>query len=213
MLEEIFGLISNIGEVAQAAGNVIDVVQKVKGLMQENNQASAMFGQMPPFGQPIPSGQPSPSMPSFSPTMPPMMPFQPQMQDPFQGGNQWLPQLSQIAQQFGNGWVPQQTQSLMGINLTGVWCPPMNFYDQTYIRQYGPYINIIAGVNGMPTVYAEGVFNPSNRMVVVVGKNMQGAMIQSQCQLLPNWVLQGSIAVASPWGMPMQYPIYMNKMA
>ena len=108
MIEDILGLVSDLGNVVNTANGVIDLVQKVKGMMQQG----------PP---------PSFSQENIGQTcgMPPMQPFRPATQDPFQGGQQFLPQLKQMAAQFGNPWVAPQTQGIMGIDLTGIWSPPM----------------------------------------------------------------------------------------
>ncbi len=137
---------------------------------------------------------------------PMMQPFRAQMRDPYGGGAQWLPAIQQVAAQFGNPWVPAQTQGLDGIDLTGIWCPPMNPMDQTYIRQYGPYLNLVAGLMGMPTAVGEGLFDPVHRSVYIVGRYMNGMMVQVRSQVLPNWTMQGVMTLPGPMGFPMQMP-------
>jgi hypothetical protein len=145
--------------------------------------------------------------------MPAMQPFTPQFQDPFSGGAQWMPQLQQIAQRNGNPWVPTQVHDLGGINLTGVWCPPVNPFDQTYIRQFGPYLNIIAGINGMPTLYAEGLFNPLQSSIYARGQYINNTPMEAQLTLASNWTLQGILTTMTVFGMPSHMPIMMGKVA
>ena len=139
--------------------------------------------------------------------------FQPSMQDPFQGGAQWLPDLQQVAGQMGNSWVPNHTQGLQGVNLTGVWSPPMNLMDQSYIRQFGPYLNVIAGVGYQPTLFTEGMLNPENGSIFLIGQNVVGAQVTAQLQLLSNWTIQGTLNPPGPMGQPMQLPIHLVRVA
>jgi hypothetical protein len=116
---DLMQLISNVGTLASTASDVLGVIGEFKEL------ADGGAGDAAAYAAPVAG-------------MPAMAAFTPQMQDPYGGGRQWLGQLQQVAAQNGNSWVPPETQGLMGIDLTGVWCPPMNPMDQTYIRQYGP---------------------------------------------------------------------------
>ncbi len=195
MLEEILGLLSGVGEAVGTANQVLELVNQVKNIMQNSQTTPNVFQGIP--------GQ-------FTPQM---QHFQAKMADPFQGQNPWLPQLQQVAQQFGNSWVPNQTYGLMGIDLTGLWCPPMNSYDQTYIRQYGPYLNIIAGVGGNPTLYGEGIFYPQQSMIQVVARSVQGFLVEARGQLFPNWTIQGILVAPNMWGMPTQMPLFIAKVA
>jgi hypothetical protein len=187
-------ILSTIDMGFKASTDFISLLNGVKGLLQKTPPTAATAATIP--------GQ-----------TPLMQPFQPQFTDPFAGGQQWLPQLQQMAQRNGNGWVPTQVQPLGNINLTGVWSPPMNPMDQTYIRQYGPYLNIIAGVGGMPTLYAEGLFDPMQSLIIARGQYINGTVVQVQLRLLPNWMLQGIMTAQGMIGMPMQAPILMGKVA
>lgn len=187
-------ILSTIDTAFKTGSDFINLLNGVKGFLQKAPPQAASAAPMP--------GQ-----------MPMMQPFRPQFADPFAGGQQFVPQLQQMAQRNGNGWVPMQVQPLGNINLTGVWCPPMNPMDQTYIRQYGPYLNIIAGVGGMPTLYAEGLLDPMQAMIIARGQYINGSMMEARLQLLPNWMLQGVLAAQGMFGMPMQTPILMGKVA
>jgi len=182
---------SDAGSAAQGVGQVLDLVLKIKKMMQKGG---------------------SPQVSAPGPTMS-MQSFQPQTQDHFQGGAQFVPQLQQMAAQNGNAWVPTQTQGYGGIDLTGLWVPPMNPMDQTYIRQFGPYLNFVAGVAGIPGAYAEGVIDPASGVVQAVGQYANGAGLQMQAQLFPNWTLQGWVAAILPSGQPMTTPLGIAKVA
>jgi hypothetical protein len=197
MLETILAVASGVGTLATSTNSVIEVIQKLKGLLKKAEHTPQALQATPEVYA------------RWSP--PPMQPFQPRVQDPFAGGNQWIPQLQSVAGQFGNPWVPTQTYGLLGVDLTGLWSPPMNMYDQTYIRQFGPYLNVIAGVGGMPTLYAEGVFDPSHSAIHVVGSYVNGAPMEGHAQLYPNWVLYGVMTTIGPFGQPMQVPTNMVK--
>jgi hypothetical protein len=198
MLEMILGIVSAVGTVATTGNTVVDLMDKVKKYLSKEDAQKMLSGQV---------GQPA------AHASPPMATFQPQMPNPYGHGNQWLPNLQSVAVQHGNPWVPAATQSLLGIDLTGIWVPPGNPYDQTFIRQFGPYLNVIAGVAGTPTVFAEGLFDPTHGVIHVVGRNTNGAPFESRGQLLPNWVLQGWMMTIGPLGQPLQAPYIMGKVA
>ena len=122
-MPDFLSLLSSMDTVFKTGRDFVGFLSDVKSFLGKAEQAPNMM-QMPQQGAAW--------------QMPVMQPFQPQFHDPFGGGQQWLPQLQQMAGQNGNPWVPTQVHDLGGINLTGVWCPPMNPMDQTYIRQFGP---------------------------------------------------------------------------
>ncbi|GEM_PF-5038721 len=62
-------------------------------------------------------------------------------------------------------------------------------------RQFGPYLNITAGIDGLAAQYAEGLFNPATGAIVCVGLNDPGLQVQIQGQVLPNWTIQGVITL------------------
>jgi hypothetical protein len=198
MLETILGIVSAVGTVATTGNAVVELMDKIKKYLSKEDVEGMVSGQA---GQPIHYASP------------PMTAFKPQMPNPYGHGNQWLPSLQALAQQHGNPWVPEATQPLLGINLTGIWVPPGNPYDQTFIRQYGPYLNVIAGVAGTPTVFAEGLFDPTHGVIHVVGRNMNGAPFEARGQLLPNWLLQGWMMTIGQFGQPVQAPYIMGKVA
>jgi hypothetical protein len=89
----------------------------------------------------------------------------------------------------------------------------MNPFDQTYIRQSGPYLNLIAGVGGIPGLYAEGLFDPTSRIVRAVGRYTTGAPMEAQAELSPDWTLQGWLSTYGAFGQPVSGPIFMARMA
>lgn len=191
---DIMNLISNMGTIANTAGEFLGALNEAKDLMESGRADAAAFA------------APMAAMPA-------MAPFTPQMQDPYGGGQQWLGQLQQVAADNGNAWVPPQTAGLGGIDLTGVWSPPMNPMSQTYIRQFGPYLNIIEGIGGMPTAMGEGLFDPQSSTLRVVGRDANGSPVQAQAQLMPNWMMQGVTTILNPWGMPMNGPFVLQRVA
>jgi hypothetical protein len=118
-----------------------------------------------------------------------------------------------VAAQNGNPWVAQRTQGLLGIDLTGVWIAPLNPADQTYIRQFGTYINFVGGIGGIPTAFGEGLFDLSHLIIHLVGRNPMGAPFEIRSQLLPNWVIQGLGLTMEPFMQWVQIPITMAKVA
>ena len=233
--------INNLDPIIKTGSDLVQLIQGVKGLLSKPNanpQAFQPSSQQPPAPPPAgaqrqsPAGgpRPRPSLPGMmdqpahpapQPSSAPattaqpsgMEPFRPQMPDPYAGGNQWLPAIQQVAAQFGNAWVPTQTQGLAGIDLTGIWCPPGNPMDQTYIRQYGPYLNLVAGIMGMQTAVGEGLFDPVHRSVYIIGVYFNGARVEVRSQLLPNWTMRGVMIVPGPLGFPVQAPHLAVKVA
>jgi hypothetical protein len=191
---DLMELVGNVHTVVTTVGDIVGTINKFKGLAQSGKADARAFA-APAAGAPA------------------MAQFQPQMRDPYGGGGQWLGQLQGVAAEHGNSWVPPQTAGLMGIDLTGVWSPPMNPMDQTYIRQYGPYLNVIAGIGGVPTFMAEGLFDPGSLVLRVVGRQSTGAPAEANAQLMPNWMMHGTMTGTNPWGMPMMVPLMMQRVA
>jgi hypothetical protein len=130
------------------------------------------------------------------------------------GGNVGPPvatEVRQVAAANGNPWVPDTTAGFGGIDLTGVWCPPMNFYDRCAIRQSGPYLNVAALIGGMMTFAGEGLVDPGSRTLAFAGQYANGAPAQVRAQLLPNGVISGMLAVFNPWGVPMTNPLFLQR--
>jgi hypothetical protein len=196
MIEDILQIVQGVGTVASTAKDVIALIQETKKLLKASTQTPLQSAPPPHPGN----------------TMT-MQAFHAQMPDPYQGGTQWIPQLQNLAQHTGNSWVPPQTEGILGINLTGIWCPPGNFMDQTYIRQYGTYLNLIAGIGGTPTLYGEGLLNPQNGALFFVGRNLMGASTSFQGQLFPQWIIQGSLQVQNFFGIAVPLPILIGKIA
>ena len=138
-----------------------------------------------------------------------MQPFKPQMNDSYAGGSQWLPTLQGVAARFGDSWVPTRTMGFMGVDLTGIWGPDqMNL---SYIRQYGPYLNIISGVGGSYTMYSEGIFDVNSGVVHVIGCDSMGNSMEIRVNLHSNWCLQGQMSC--PVISPMPISIQLHRLA
>lgn len=186
-------IVADIGTAARTTKDFVDAIQAVKGLLPQAGSAP----------QTAPSGMASQHM----------QPFHAQMPDSYAGGNQWLPRLQDVAAQHGNAWVPSGTQGFLGINLTGIWGHPQNLNDQTYVRQFGPYLNVIAGIGGMPTFVGEGLFDPMNNIMQVLGVSIDNVVWDLRAQVFPNWTLQGVMTAQSLFGQIVQRPIAMMKLA
>jgi hypothetical protein len=174
---------------------VLDAVQKVKQAFQQGGPEAVRSASA-----------------ASAPNAMPMQAFQARMADPYQGGTQWLPQLRQVAAQQGSAWVPPHTEGLAGINLTGVWVPPGNTWERDYVRQTGPYLNMITGVGAMQTGYSEGLLDPASGIVRLAGRYANGVPLQAQLQLFPNWTLQGWVSMMGPFG-PVTSPVFLMKAA
>lgn len=191
--DKIMSIVSDIGEVAETTKDVVGAIEAVKGLLPKAGSAP----QVPPTGIPSPH----------------MQPFHAQIPDTLAGGRQWLPELQSLAAQHGNAWVPRNTQGFLGVDLTGIWGHPQMLNDQTYIRQFGPYLNVIAGVNGVPTFLAEGLFDPKHNVIHVLGLCAGGAPCELRAQVFADWTLRGVLIVHGPTGQAVQHQIGMVKLA
>jgi hypothetical protein len=183
----------NVGTL-QDRGQVVDAIQWVKQHIQQGGSG------------------PVQSAAEVNTDAMPMQTFQATMPDPYRGGAQWLPQLQQVAAEQGSSWVPPKTQGLAGIDLTGVWVPPGGMGEVDYVRQAGPYINMITGVGAMQTGYSEGLFDPSNGVVRLAGLYANGVPLEAQLQLFPNWTLQGWVSGIGPFG-PVTSQVFLMKAA
>lgn len=112
----------------------------------------------------------------------------------------------------GDPWVPDTTAGFGGIDLTGVWCPPLNAYDQCAIRQSGAYLNVAAMIGGMMIFAGEGLFDPRTRALAFAGRYANGAPAQVRGQLLPTGLINGVLAVPNPWAVPMTNPLLLQRM-
>ncbi|MBN2735763.1 MAG: hypothetical protein JXR70_02200 [Spirochaetales bacterium] len=130
-----------------------------------------------------------------------MMPFNPRLRDPYNGGQRWLSQLQQnLGETSPDPWIPDQTHDFFGINLTGIWAPSLNPLDQSYIRQYGPYLNYIIGTAGIPNIFAEGLFNPLTGAISLVGKDIFDNPFIAHLQLSCEWSINGDMTVPDVYG-------------
>jgi hypothetical protein len=120
-------------------------------------------------------------------------------------------EVRQVAAANGDPWVPETTGGIAGIDLTGVWCPSMNVYDQCVFRQSGVYLNVAAMMGGMMTFVGEGLFDPRTRALAFAGRYANGSPAQVRAQLLPNGAINGILAVPNPWGVPMTNPLFLQR--
>ena len=187
-------ILSTVSSVFETMGDVADGVGKVKALMQNGQANAADFGSASAGGTA-------------------MAPFRPQVQDPYAGGRQWMGQLQHVAAQNGNAWVPQETAGALGIDLTGLWAAPINPMDQSYIRQYGPYLNIVAGLGGVPGFLAEGLLDPRSGMLQLAGRYADGSFGQAQARVFSNWTMQGAMVAQNAWGMQNTWPLALQRVA
>ncbi|MFL5798336.1 MAG: hypothetical protein ACJ77A_10445 [Actinomycetota bacterium] len=189
-----YNIYVSVGDL-QDTGQVVDAIQWVKQRLREGDSGTA---------------QPESAEPDAN--VMPMQTFQAQAADPYQGGENWLPELQQVAAQHGSSWVPPQTQGLGGIDLTGVWMPPGGTGEVDYVRQAGPYLNMITGIGAMQTGYSEGLFDPTSGVVRLAGRYANGVPLEAQLQLFPNWTVQGWVAGMGPFG-PVTTPVFLMKVA
>lgn len=129
-----------------------------------------------------------------------MQPFTPSQVDTYNGGYQWLNQLQEVATGAGNSWVPQQSQGFAGIDLSGVWNNPIVNTEAYYIRQFGPYINLILLMGGTPVGYFEGLFNPENGKVYLYGQNYVGGVMIMEGEVNPDWTTQMTVYSYNAYG-------------
>ena len=121
-------------------------------------------------------------------------------------------EVRQVAAANGDPWVPETTAGFGGIDLTGIWCPPMNAFDRCAIRQSGAYLNVAAMIGGMMIFAGEGLFDPHARALAFAGRYANGAPAEVRGQLLPNGMINGVLAVQNPWGVPMTNPLFLQRM-
>jgi hypothetical protein len=187
-----YNIVVNV-EGLQDRGQVVDTIQWVKQRFQGGGSGEVQ------------------SASAVGPNAMRMQSFQPTTPDPYQGGANWLPQLQQVAAQQGSSWVPPQTQGLGGIDLTGVWVPG-GTGEVDYVRQAGPYLNMIIGIGAMQTGYSEGLIDPTSGVVRLAGQYTNGVPLEAQLQLFPNWTLQGWVSGMGPYG-PVTTPVFLMKVA
>jgi len=205
VLEAILQIASVVGESFRTGSAVADFIQKFKALASQPDFTPSLF-------------EPTPEIiarQSFL-TMPP---FRAPVPDLFGGGGQWVPQLQLLAAQFGNAWVPNYTSGLFGIDLTGTWHHQDAELGKAYLRQFGPYVNVIgyltldAGGPSVPLFLGEGLFNPTVGAVIVVGKTTapSPSSVELRARLLPNWTLQGEFTNLNPFwsSVPVTSPLVL----
>jgi len=198
-LESLLKIVSAIGDVAKTGNEVVSLINNVKKSLKNDN----------PTG--LNTVQPGRTM---NYNVPGMATFNSSMTNPYGHGNQWLPNLQAVASQNGNAWVPAETQPLLGIDLTGVWIIPSIMNYHVFFRQYGPYLNIVGVFAGMPVVFAEGLFDPTHRIIHLIGQNTYyGVSFETRGELFPNWTVQGTMSWMNEFGQPTQMPYFMQKVA
>lgn len=143
-----------------------------------------------------------------------MMPFNARLRDPYNGGQRWLSQLQQnLGDKNPEQWIPENTHHFFGIDLTGIWSPSLNPLDQSYVRQYGPYLNYISGTAGIPNIFAEGLFNPLTGAVSLLGKDIFENPFNADLQLSSEWSLNGEMTMIDVYGEPIRAFTEIYRMA
>ena len=183
---EILGLITAVGTTVSTINGIIQLINNVKPLLRRQGMNPFAFRGHPP------SGWPDPQMQSF----------RPQQHNPFGQGQQWMPGLRWVAQAHGNPWVPSHTRPFYQINLTGVWGVPPSLRGRYFIRQFGPYLNVILGLDSETIGYGEGLFNSTNGCLHIVGfiflpREMAELGVphypfQIYAQLYDDWTIDGT---------------------
>jgi hypothetical protein len=121
-------------------------------------------------------------------------------------------EVREVAAANGDPWIPDMTGGYGGIDLTGVWCPPMNVFDQCMLRQSGAYLNVAAVLAGTMIFAGEGLFDLRTRAIGFAGRYANGAPAQVRAQLLPNQMINGILTVANPWSVPMSNPLVLQRL-
>ena len=133
---------------------------------------------------------------------PRMDPYLPEVGDDYNGGRRWHRQIEVLAASLGNPWVPAENHNLLGVDLSGIWQASLDDTDRTYIRQFGPYVNVVMGLTDEPRVLAEGLYDPNSSRVAFVGRNLLGATCVGSTQLQSHWLLDGEVKTTGFFGDP-----------
>jgi hypothetical protein len=169
---KIYKISTRIGKFAKTGSQVVSLIQNVKELLAEVENEPE-----PRIDAPI-------KMERFRPTI----------QDSYNKGRQWIPELQNMAGNFGNPWIPKSTQGWGGIDLTGVWLTYQTINELSYIRQFGPYLNWITEIGGYMPFYHEGLFDQEHSVVHMVGQGF-GMLSEIRADLYTDWTLRGEMTV------------------
>jgi hypothetical protein len=200
----------DIGDVLGSATDLLDTGGKfLKAVREVKSQWQQLqSGGAPPGGGTQPGGGAQPSWGAPQPNWGGAYPAAPSYSN---AGPSVAAEVRQVAAANGNPWVPETTAGFGGIDLTGVWCPPMNTFDRCVIRQSAAYLNVAAMMGGMMTFAGEGLFDPNARALAFAGRYANGAPAQVRAQLLPNGMINGVLAVQNPWGAAMTSPLFLQR--
>lgn len=187
MANDVLTLVSALGEMDFHSDAVATMIQDVKAALKDEAYGIDVLDSLA-------------TSPWIRP--PRMDEHLPRVGDEFEGGVRWIPELQSVAQQLGNPWVPWENHDLLGVDLSGIWSDSLDDQDRTYIRQFGPYLNVVMGLMGEPRLIAEGLYDPFHSRIAFVGRTLIGNRCAGFAQLQRHWVLDGEIETAGFFGAP-----------
>ena len=118
-----------------------------------------------------------------------------------------------LASNVPGAWVPGPSEGICGINLTGVWGVVGDLGNITFIRQFGPFFNVIKPAMRNPPLYAEGVFNPATGYLFFTGQHVPGPPAGFEGYLHPNWTIGGTLVRMTPHGQVIPIPLNLMRFA
>ncbi len=180
-------LVAALGEIEFEPEAVTSMLQDVKAALQDEEYGASVLDSIAA----------SPWI--RSPRMDEHLPL---VGDDYEGGLRWVPELTATARQLGKDWVPRTNHDLLGVDLHGIWSDSLDDTDRTYIRQFGPYLNLVMGIGGEPRLTAEGLYDPFHSRIAFVGRTLIGNRCAGFAQLQRQWVLDGEIESAGFFGAP-----------
>ncbi len=179
MSDDFMSIVQDIGTIARSGSDLVGLIQKVRGLVGSNQHEA-------------PNAPPSVRMLQFAAAGQ-------------QGGGRQHAAASfgAFGAQYGVPVPAAPPMAIGGIDLSGLWLAPgPQGLASVYLRQFGPYLNVVFGMNQMPTGIGEGVFNPMNGAVQLVGQFPQtGLRCEWVAQVQPNWTIVGQASVFDAFGL------------
>ncbi|MFH2010700.1 MAG: hypothetical protein ABI333_29130 [bacterium] len=187
MPENLLKLVNTVGELEPNADSITALVQSVKDALKDEEYGAGVL-------------EAAAASPWIRP--PRMDEYLPEVGDSYGGGSPWLPDLRSLAASLGSSWVPTRNHDLLGVDLSGIWRASLDENDRTYIRQFGPYLNLVMGLSSEPRATAEGVYDPFHSRIVFVGRTLLGASCTGYAQLHKHWLLDGELQTFGFFGDP-----------
>jgi hypothetical protein len=187
MPNDVLRLVSALGELDFQSTAVAEMIQQVKTALKDETYGASMLASIA-------------ANPWIRP--PRMDEHLPEVGDPYDGGVRWIQDLQTLARRQGNPWVPWESHDLLGVDLGGIWRDSLDDADRTYIRQFGPYLNVIMGIGGEPRLLAEGLYDPFHSRIAFVGSTLIGNACAGWAQLQRHWILDGEIETSGFFGAP-----------